>query len=106
MKLLTKEMEKRFKKLGKQDVPNPIVVAKFFHPFSNWYWYATAYYPEDRLFFGYVVGHEGELGYFSLDELESISIKGLGIERDMYFKERTLDEVKKEMSEHDGRYLR
>jgi hypothetical protein len=70
MKLLTKEMEARFAELGDQDTPDAIVVAKFFDPVGSWTWYATAYYPEDRLFFGLVRGLETELGYFSLDELD------------------------------------
>lgn len=101
-KLMTKEMEKRFKELGEQDVPNPVVVAKFFHPFSNWYWFATAYDPETRCFFGYVMGHEDELGYFSLDELEETLIKGLPIERDLYFSETTLDKIKEEFKQRRG----
>ncbi len=94
MKLLTKAMEQRFKKLGKQDIPDPVVVAKFFHPISNWTWFATAYDPKSREFFGMVHGLEKELGYFRLDELEGIRVHGLPIERDLWFKERKLSEVR------------
>jgi len=39
------------------------------------------------LFFGYVIGHEEEWGYFLLSELESVrGPGGLTIERDLYFK--------------------
>lgn len=93
MKLLTKAMEKRFKKLGKQDIPDPMVVAKFFHPFSDWTWFATAYEPKYRTFFGMVHGFEKELGYFSLDELLSIRVRGLPIERDLHFSEQKLSEA-------------
>lgn len=49
----------------------------------------------DILFFGLVKGMEDELGYFSLEELESISGPGgLKIERDMYFKPCTLREAR------------
>lgn len=34
-----------------------------------------------------------ELGYFSLDELENVKVKGLGIERDLHFGEHYLSEV-------------
>lgn len=96
MKLLTKELEKRFAQLGDQDVPDPIVVTKFFHPFLNWTWYATAYYSRDQRFFGWVDSDFPELGYFSLKELESIEIGGLKIERDLYWTECRLSEVKKQ----------
>jgi hypothetical protein len=90
MKLLTKEIESMFKKVGYQDgVEDPVVVAKFFTPWSNWTWFATEYDPESRLFFGMVHGHEEELGYFSLDELASVKGPfGLGIERDTSFDPR------------------
>lgn len=93
MKLLTARLLKRFKEVGEQDIPNPIVVAHFFHPFSPWHWYATAYYPDEGLFFGWVNGDYAELGYFSLNELESIRIMGLPIERDLHWAERRLGDV-------------
>lgn len=46
------------------------------------------------------MGHEPELGYFSLKELMAAKqgmrgIKALPIERDLYFKPRRLSDVKK-----------
>lgn len=99
MKLLTKELEKRFAQVGEQDVKDPIVVAKFFNPTGAGTWYATAYYPEEKLFFGYVSifgDHNDEWGYFSLDELESFHGRfGLGIERDLYFTEKKFSQIKR-----------
>jgi len=94
MKLLTKTLEKRFAKVGSQDGKGneAIVIAKYFHPFSSWTWYATEYNVNERTFFGFVAGFEGELGYFSLDELESLRVKGLPMERDLYCGEKTLAE--------------
>ena len=96
MKLLTKEIQKRLPALYSQEhTPDPIVQVKFFVPWGNWTWYATEYDPEKRLFFGYVVGHENELGYFSLADLESIKGPfGLGIERDSGFSPAPLSEIK------------
>jgi hypothetical protein len=96
MKLLTKALEARFSALGRQESKGDeaIVVAKYFHPLSSWTWYATEYDPEERMFFGLVDGHEREWGYFSLDELEQTTVRGLGIERDLYFGERTIGAVK------------
>lgn len=103
MKLLTKEIEERFKKTGRQeDVEDPIVIARFFNPAGRGTWYATEYDPEERMFFGYVSlfnDYNNEWGSFSLDELESIRLPfGLGIERDMYFDPKPLSKAK----EKDG----
>lgn len=66
-----------------EDVPVPV---KFFCPWSNWTWYATEYDPAEGLFFGFVRGFEGELGYFSRAELESVTgPMGLKIERDLHW---------------------
>ncbi len=96
MKLLTKEIEKRFEKIGSQEeVSDPIVVAKFFDPTGSWTWFATEYDPADKTFFGMVHGFEKELGRFSLEELESVVGRfGLGIERDINFQEKKLSEIK------------
>ena len=97
MKLLTKELEKKFPPLystAEKDPKDIPIVAKFFDPCSNWTWYAVEYDPVSRTFFGLVRGFEAELGYFSLDELQSIKgALGLGIERDLYFGEHALAEI-------------
>ena len=99
MKLLTKELEKRFAKIGKQeDIEDPIVVAKFFNPTGAGTWWATEYDPERKIFFGYVSifgDHNDEWGSFSLAELESVKGKlGLGIERDLYCVEQKISQFK------------
>ena len=95
MKLLTKEILKQIPNLYAQEKSkDPIVYVKFFCPWSSWTWYATEYSPEDKVFFGYVCGFENELGYFSLEELESIvGPGGLKIERDIHFKPTKLSEI-------------
>lgn len=89
MKLLTEEIEKRLPKLHSQEnEENPKIIVKFFHPLSDWTWYAYEGERQengDMLFFGLVDGHEKELGYFVLGELKAVRVKGLGIERDLYF---------------------
>ena len=97
MELLTKELERRFAAVGRQEAlaDKAIVVAKYFTPGCHWTWYATEYDPETRQFFGLVDGFEAELGYFSLDEMEAVaSPLGLPMERDLHWKEVTLDEVR------------
>jgi hypothetical protein len=68
-----------------EDTPDPTAWVKFFTPDADWTWYATEFDGEDT-FFGLIQGHEEELGYFSLSELESLrSPLGIKIERDIHF---------------------
>ena len=96
MKLLTKELEAKLPPLhstedGGKDI---MAVVKFFTPDASWTWYATEYDPKERVFFGLVDGFEKELGYFSLDELESVrGALGLAIERDLYFEPTKLKDL-------------
>jgi hypothetical protein len=95
MKMMTKEIESRFQKLGRQDHSEAVVVAKFFCPWNGWTWYATEFDAENREFFGLVVGHESELGSFSLDELEAVrGPMGLRIERDLHWVETPMSAVR------------
>jgi hypothetical protein len=92
MRLMTKELEKRFAKVGSQEeIQDPLIVAKFFNPQGAGTWYATEYDQKDKMFFGYVSifgDWNDEWGYFSLAELESYKGQlGLGIERDLYWDE-------------------
>ena len=97
MKLLTKALRKQIPSLySTEDQEDPIVQAKFFTPDSSWTWYVTEFDGED-IFFGYVLGHEAEFGYFSLSELESVrGPLGLPIERDLHFEPTKLSTVKKQ----------
>lgn len=97
MKLMTKEIEKQLPALYAQDGKGyeAIAYAKFFCTWNSWTWYATEYDPEDGTFFGLVQGHEQELGYFNLAELEDVTGPlGLKIERDLYFKPCKLSEIR------------
>ena len=102
MQLMTKEIEKLASKypLQSQDGKgmDARIIVKFFDPTSNWTWYATEYDPEHKEFFGYVSGYDNEMGYFSLEELQSVKASrfGLGIERDMYFTNKTVKDIPKE----------
>ena len=94
MKLLTQELREKLPPLySTEKQEDPIAVAKFFHPLSNWTWYATEFDGEDT-FFGLVIGHERELGYFSLSELEATGQDGktLPIERDLYWEPMPLSQ--------------
>lgn len=95
--LLTLEIGKQLPPLYGQEHLGEYAIAhvKFFAPWNNWTWYGSEYDPAQRLFFGKVVGHETELGYFSLDELEQVRGPwGLKIERDLYFQPTPLKNCK------------
>jgi hypothetical protein len=92
MMLLTQEIRKAFPEWMSTDGMGDAapVVVKFFTPDSSWTWYAVEFDGEDQ-FFGLVDGHEKELGYFSLSELESVrGPMGMPIERDMHFGKHTI----------------
>jgi len=96
MKLMTKEILKRIPKLyAQEDLGKDAVVhVKFFTPWSNWTWYATEYDPETGMFFGLVDGLEREFGYFTLEQLQSVTgPAGLKIERDIYFTPKKISEL-------------
>jgi len=101
MKLMTKALEKRFAKVGRQEkVEDPIIIAKFFNPTGRGNWFATEYNPKDKIFFGYVSlfgDYCDEWGSFSLSELEDYKGQlGLGIERDLGFEETKSSEIIKQ----------
>ena len=101
MKLLTKEIRRKLPPLYSQEKLGDQAIAhvKFFTPDSSWTWYATEFDGEDT-FFGLVDGHEKELGYFRLSELESVrGPMGLAIERDKFWKPKTLAEIAPELFE-------
>ena len=93
--LLTKQIEESLPKLYSQEKLGDAAIArvKYFTPRRGWTWYGVEYDPDERLFFGKVVGHETEMGYFSLDELEEMAQKGL-VERDAYFTPKALQDCR------------
>lgn len=96
MELLPKELAGKIPNLYEQEYRGgeAIVYVKFFDPCSNWTWYITEFDGVDT-FFGLVVGHFTELGYFSLKELQGVrNYLGLGIERDLHFLPISLKELR------------
>jgi hypothetical protein len=76
---------------------NPTCHIKLFTPDSIFTWYIIEISKEDKdTCYGYVVGFESELGYFSLKELETIKGNlGLKVERDLSFKPTVLAIIRK-----------
>ena len=96
MKLLTQAIRKKLPPIGSQEGKGDETIAyvKFFTPWTNWTWYAAEFDGED-MFYGKVVGHETELGYFTLRELQSVTGPfKLQIERDMHWSPRPLKDCK------------
>ena len=98
MRLMTKQLERRFAVVGDQsDLEDPVVIAKFFNPCGAGTWYATEYDPRAKVFFGYVSifgNWNDEWGSFSLEELEAYrGPLGLGVERDLFFDEKPFSQV-------------
>jgi len=99
MKLLTQANRKALPPLYSQDGKGGKAIAKvkYFTPDTSWSFYATEFDGQDT-FFGLVDGHEKELGYFSLSELEKVrGPMGLPIERDLYWQPKPLDEIAPEL---------
>ncbi len=102
MKLITPEFEEIMKDYPfySQDgkVSEALVIAKFFNPCGSQTWYVLEYDKESKCIFGYVTGMDcDEFGYTSVEELESLKLPfpGLTIERDLYFTQAPLVELKK-----------
>lgn len=104
MKLFPDEVRKQVPVIYSQDGKGGKAIAhvKFFTPDSNWIWYATegesiqdeSGNEVDFQFFGLVQGQCEELGYFSLNELETArGPMGLPIERDLHFKPTALNQI-------------
>jgi hypothetical protein len=93
--LLPKRILKSLPQIGATEAQglNALARVKFFTPDGGWSWYASEFDGTD-LFFGFVVGFEPELGYFSLSELKGVrgSI-GLPIERDRWFRPTPLRQL-------------
>lgn len=82
-----------------EDQPDPLVMAKFFTPDSNWTWFLTETDGHD-LCFGLVDGLEAELGYFSLEELRDLrGPLGLQVERDLWFEPTPLSQIQADLAE-------
>ncbi|MDD5361393.1 MAG: DUF2958 domain-containing protein [Ignavibacteria bacterium] len=97
MKLFTKEIEAKAQAqfpLG-SDMENQVIVAKFFNPCGAGNWWLMNQDPQDPdSLWGVVQLFETEVGSFSKSDLENFSGPlGLGIERDLYFKEVNAKEL-------------
>jgi hypothetical protein len=62
-------------------------------------WYAAEYSPEEECFFGFAILNNdlqnAEWGYFNLDELASLKISFLEVDRDLYWRPKKAMEIEK-----------
>lgn len=62
-------------------------------------WYAAEYSLEEQCFFGFAILNNdlqnAEWGYFSLEELASLKVKFLEVDRDLYWKPKKAIEIEK-----------
>ncbi len=97
MELIPEEIKNQIPKLYETENIDPIVYVKLF--IGGWTWYITEISIDKDICFGLVISpfvENGELGYFSLNELKSIRGKlGLPIERDLWFKPTKLSDIKR-----------
>ena len=100
--LLTAEIRKQLPKLYANEAIGLDALArvKFFTPDSCFTWYASEFDGED-LFFGLVIGHYVELGYFSLAELQAVrGPLGLPVERALNFRPASLGTLREHFEQH------
>ena len=99
MQILTKAIkEKLIANHKEQDGTKEFkAVLKLFNPTGVGTWYLSELDPKTNNAFGLCCLQEKELGYVNLDELLSFKGQmGLGIERDKFFKPKTLEECQNE----------
>lgn len=78
----------------KKLIGDKVAYARYFFPMGAYTAYLLEYDPKSRIGFGAVtMGYGWELGNISLDEMEGVKVRGLGIERDLYFSPKKLHEI-------------
>ena len=96
-KLMPKSIEKTLPRLYSTEnelLGDRTAYARYFFPAGAYTAYLLEYDPKERIGFGAVtMGYGWELGNISLDEMEEVRIKGLRIERDLYFSPTKLHQI-------------
>ena len=78
----------------KELIGDKVAYARYFFPMGAYTAYLLEYDPKSRIGFGAVtMGYGWELGNMSLDEMEGVKVRGLGIERDLYFSPKKLHKI-------------
>ena len=86
MSLLTPDLHERLLFNGRLGDIDHAPVVKFFNPLGEGVWLATELDADGDTLFGLADLGEPELGFFSLSEMQSLTLRfGMGIERDILF---------------------
>jgi hypothetical protein len=73
---------------------DPWAIARYTHKLTGWEWYPTFYFPQQKLFYGFINKYETYgMGFFFLEELQQIYTFGFAVELDEEFRMRRLREV-------------
>ena len=108
--LMPESIKKQLPKLYSTDkglIGDKIAYARYFFPMGAYTAYLLEYDPKERIGFGAVtMGYGWELGTMPLDEMQEVKVKGLGIERDLYFKPTKLHEIAELEEIVRGRYTK
>ena len=95
--LMPKTIEKSLPRLyttEKELLGDRTAYARYFFPAGAYTAYLLEYDPKERIGFGAVtMGYGWELGNISLDEMEEVQVRGLRIERDLYFSPTKLHQI-------------
>ena len=79
----------------KQKLDKKNIVMHFFIGGTDWF--IAEYDPKERLFFGYTILNNdlemAEWGYISLDELQSLKVRNIEVDRDLHWKSKSFREV-------------
>lgn len=93
--LMTDQLLERFRQLGDQDCPNPVIPTRFYAPWQNCSWYPITYDEVKKCFFGVVQCVGTRLDYFSYaDLLVKRSPDGDRIQRDPHWVEMPLHRLR------------
>ena len=91
----------------KELIGDKIAYARYFFPMGAYTAYLLEYDSKTRIGFGAVtMGYGWELGNMSLDEMEGVKVRGLGIERDLYFSPKKLHEIAELEEIVRGQYIK
>ena len=108
--LMPDSIQKQLPKLYGTDkglIGDKVAYARYFFPAGAYTAYLMEYDPKTRIGFGAVtMGYGWELGNMSLDEMKEVKVRGLGIERDLYFTPKKLHEIAELEEIVRGRYTK
>ena len=105
MRLMTNEIMEGLPTLYQTEdtaTDEKILIMRFYELNTDQQWFLCEYSHEEKIAFGYVIGHENEWGYFSLQEMEDIHT----ILQDKEFQPITFKDLKNKQRSTNEQYIR